>query len=118
MKIWLDIPLFLLLLKISWTESQNQIEQNHEFNQKDFIARDGSFDISKITGWTSTDNVASFTVTVLASQLIVAAGWLIFGKVSIFMKGQSEDSRRTVGGQSKESLRTVCGQSEDSLRTV
>ena len=90
MKIWLDIPLFLLLLKISWTiatESQNQIDQNHEFNQKDFIARDGSFDISKITGWTSTDNVASFTVTVLASQVIVAAGWLIFGKVSIFIKG-------------------------------
>ena len=43
-------------------------------------SRVGSFDISKITGWTNTDNVAAFTLTVMVSQIIVASGWLIFGK--------------------------------------
>ena len=82
MKIWLLLFLLSCLLLTTWTVAHEKIYQN-EFSPKiDLSSRDGgSLDISKITGWTNSENVASFTVTLLASQLIVASGWLIFGKI-------------------------------------
>ena len=39
-----------------------------------------TIDVTKVTKWTGTDNVVAFTLTVLASQIIVATGWIIAGK--------------------------------------
>jgi hypothetical protein len=40
-----------------------------------------SVDITKTTNWVDTSNVVGFTVTLLASQVIIASGWIIFGNL-------------------------------------
>ena len=37
-------------------------------------------EITKVTKWTDAENVVGFTLTLLASQFIIASGWIIFGK--------------------------------------
>ena len=76
MKIWL---IFLLVWTTLATTTTAKYYQN-DFTKNVVQSREGSIDITKITGWTNTGNVAAFTITVLASQIIVATGWLIFGE--------------------------------------
>merc|ERR1712050_252129 len=80
MKIWLLLFLLTHLHLTTWTIAAQEKNYQNEFSPKIVrSSRVGSFDISKITGWTNTDNVAAFTLTVMVSQIIVATGWLIFG---------------------------------------
>ena len=53
-----------------------QGEKNREFS---------SIDITKITKWTQTENVVPFCVTVLASQAIITSGWIVLGKIFLFV---------------------------------
>ena len=39
-----------------------------------------SFDLNKVTAWTDTPNLVSFTVTVLTTQVFIAIGWFVAGK--------------------------------------
>ena len=82
MKIWL---IFLLVWTALATTTTAKHYQN-DFTKNVVQSREGSIDITKITGWTNTGNVAAFTVTVLASQIIVATGWLIFGDLIFYGK--------------------------------
>lgn len=67
---------FLLLFSSSLALASSEDDDSlHHLTKRSF-----TFQMSKITKWTGTDNVVAFTLTVLASQVIVATGWLIVGK--------------------------------------
>ena len=52
-------------------------------NEDELEGRNAVFDISKTTNWVAASNVVGFTLTLLASQAIIASGWLIFGKTPL-----------------------------------
>ena len=78
MTIWKHFWFLWILLVISqMTKSgSTQGEKNREFS---------SIDITKITKWTQTENVVPFCVTVLASQAIITSGWIVLGKIFLFV---------------------------------
>ena len=63
---------FLVLLLTLWAVSTKDVEQNRELRP---------IEITKVTKWTDAENVVGFTLTLLASQFIIASGWIIFGKL-------------------------------------
>ena len=65
---------FLSLLLTLWATdhaAKGVLDQNRAFRP---------IEITKVTKWTDAENVVGFTLTLLASQLIIATGWIIFGK--------------------------------------
>ena len=60
-------------------------------------------EVTKVTKWTEADNVVGFTLTLLASQLIIASGWIILGKIKSHFCERSElrlFSKKTFGESS------------------
>ena len=75
MNLWLYA--FLGLLLTLWAASSTkEIEQNRAFRP---------IEITKVTKWTDAENVVGFTLTLLASQFIIASGWIIFGKLKMIL---------------------------------
>ena len=85
MTIWKHFWFLWILLVISqMTKSDGaQGEKNREFS---------SIDITKITKWTQTENVVPFCITVLASQAIITSGWIVLGKIFLFVSKKCHHS--------------------------
>ena len=39
-----------------------------------------SLDLNKVTSWIGTENLVSFTITVMTTQLFIAIGWFVAGE--------------------------------------
>ena len=73
MNLWRYAFLGLLLTLWASNHAKEISEQNRAFQP---------IEITKVTKWTDAENVVGFTLTLLASQIIIATGWIIFGKFS------------------------------------
>eukprot|EP00093_Oithona_nana_P008144 08144.XXX_17850_18458_1 [CDS] Oithona nana genome sequencing. len=81
---------FLVLLLTLWGVSTKDVEQNRALRP---------IEITKVTKWTDAENVVGFTLTLLASQFIIASGWIIFGSIWYAMAvntSENSDTHKTI----------------------